>query len=80
VLAINGEKDIQVSAAENLAGFSRLLKKAGNKDFKTLELPGLNHLFQTSVTGYPGEYATIDETISPAVLQVITNWIKLHTH
>jgi pimeloyl-ACP methyl ester carboxylesterase len=80
VLAINGGKDIQVSAAENLAGFSRLLKKAGNKDFKTLQLPGLNHLFQTAVTGYPDEYAAIDETISPAVLQVITDWIKQHTH
>ena len=80
VLAINGAKDIQVSPNENLAGFTRLLKKAGNKDFKTVELPGLNHLFQTAVTGYPDEYATIDETISPAVLQLITDWIKQHTH
>ena len=80
VLAINGAKDIQVSPNENLAGFTRLLKKSGNKDFKTVELPGLNHLFQTAVTGYPDEYATIDETISPAVLQLITDWIKQHTH
>ena len=70
----------QFFPAENLAGFSRLLKKAGNKDFKTLELAGLNHLFQTAVTGNPDEYAMIDETISPAVLQVITDWIKQHTH
>lgn len=79
LLAINGGNDIQVSAADNLAGFNRLLKKGGNKDFKTVELPGLNHLFQTSVTGYPDEYATIDETISPAALQLITDWIKQHT-
>ena len=76
VLAINGAKDIQVSAKENLAGFERLLKKAGNKDFKTVELPGLNHLFQTAVTGNLGEYATIEETMSPVVLKVITDWIK----
>ena len=78
VLAINGSKDIQVSAKENLAGFERWLKKAGNKDFKIQELAGLNHLFQTAQTGYLNEYATIEETISPVALQAITNWIKGH--
>ena len=79
VLAINGAKDIQVSSTENLAGFERLLKKAGNKDFKTQELLGLNHLFQTAVTGYGNEYGTIEETISPTALQVISEWIIQHT-
>ena len=78
VLAINGAKDIQVASTENLAGFERFLKRAGNKDFKTLELPGLNHLFQTAETGYGNEYATIEETISPTALQVISDWIRLH--
>lgn len=78
VLAINGAKDIQVASTENLAGFERLLKRAGNKDFKTQELPGLNHLFQTAVTGYGNEYATIEETISPIALQVISDWIRQH--
>ena len=32
------------------------------------ELPRLNHLFQTSETGLPAEYARIEETIAPSVL------------
>lgn len=78
VLAINGSKDIQVSATENLAGFQSYLKKAGNKDFTIKELPGLNHLFQTAQTGNLDEYAQLDETISPLALQVISDWIKEH--
>jgi len=76
VLAINGSKDIQVSASENLAGFEKYLKAAGNNKSKVMEFPGLNHLFQRAKTGYLDEYAKIDETISPAVLEVIAAWIK----
>ena len=80
VLAINGSKDIQVSATENLAGFESYLKKAGNKNYKVVEFPGLNHLFQPAKTGYLDEYAKIEETISPAVLELITSWIKKQTN
>ena len=76
VLAINGEKDSQVSAKENLAGFQNLLTKAGNKNFKTISLPNLNHLFQQAETGYMDEYATIEETFSPEVLRIMNDWIK----
>lgn len=41
-----------------------------------LELPGLNHLFQRSETGAMSEYASIDETINPAALQQIGDWIS----
>lgn len=76
VLALNGGKDVQVSAKENLAGFDKLLKQAGNKNFKTVLFPNLNHLFQNAVTGETNEYASIEETISPEVLATITKWIK----
>jgi hypothetical protein len=39
------------------------------------ELPRLNHLFQTSQTGAPSEYAKIEETISLAALQMMGDWI-----
>jgi hypothetical protein len=39
------------------------------------QLPGLNHLFQTATTGSPAEYAEIEETISPVVLDKIATWI-----
>ena len=76
VLALNGEKDVQVSAQENLSGFKTLLTKAGNKNFKVIAMPGLNHLFQHAKKGQVNEYATIEETISPEVLSIMRNWIK----
>lgn len=75
VLAINGSLDTQVSAKENLSGIKKSLIKAGNKDFEAVEFPGLNHLFQTAKTGSPSEYAQIEETISPKVLEKVKDWI-----
>jgi pimeloyl-ACP methyl ester carboxylesterase len=75
VLALNGTKDVQVIAKENLAGWKTALEKAGNKHFKTVALNGLNHLFQEAKTGAPSEYAEIEQTISPQVLVLMTNWI-----
>ena len=79
VLALNGTLDGQVVARENLDAIATALKAAGNKDFETAELPGLNHLFQTAETGATTEYSTIDETLSPTVLQRIGDWIQKHT-
>ena len=75
VLAINGEKDLQVPPKENLTAIEEALKLAGNNNYTIKELPGLNHLFQTAKTGAVKEYAKIEETISPTVLKVIGDWI-----
>ena len=75
VLAINGDKDVQVPSKENLDNISKALKDGGNKNYKVVELPGLNHLFQTSKTGSPLEYAQIKETIAPIALKTIVDWI-----
>ena len=75
VLAINGEKDLQVPAKENLEAIKTALEKGGNKYITIKELPGLNHLFQECKTGLPSEYAKIEQTISPVALNEITNWI-----
>jgi uncharacterized protein len=79
VLAITGEKDLQVPPEENLRAIDDALKAGGNKDYIVKELPGLNHLFQTAKTGSPSEYAKIEETISPDALEIIGNWILEHT-
>jgi len=79
VLALNGEKDLQVPPKENLAGIRKALEEAGNKDVTLRELPGLNHLFQTCKTGSPAEYASIEETFSPLALEAMTAWIRKHT-
>lgn len=79
VLAINGEKDLQVPSKENLSAIKNALTKGGNLNVTTKEFPNLNHLFQECKTGSPNEYATIEQTFSPIVLAEITKWIKTQT-
>src|SRR5262249_44973911 len=79
VLAINGEKDVQVPARENLKAIEEALRDGGNRDFRTQSLPGLNHLFQTASTGSISEYSKIEETMSPVALDEITQWISART-
>jgi len=76
VLAINGEKDTQVPAEKNLTAIKKALEKGKNFRNKTQIYPGLNHLFQESITGQTDEYAKSEQTISPLVLTDITNWMK----
>ena len=56
VLALNGEKDLQVAADENLPAIGKALKSSGNNSVRTEKLPGLNHLFQHCDKGLPAEY------------------------
>ncbi|MGA7155223.1 MAG: alpha/beta hydrolase, partial [Acidobacteriaceae bacterium] len=83
VLALDGSKDVQVSAAQNLPALRAALTAAGNTHFEALELPGLNHLFQPATTGGPNEYGQIETTIDPSVLIKLSTWIlqqpPLHT-
>lgn len=73
VLALNGALDRQVPPAANLAAIRAAT--AGNADVTLIEMPNLNHLFQTAATGGIGEYATIEETFSPAALDLMAKWI-----
>ena len=73
VLALNGERDLQVIARPNLAILKPILKK--NKRSKIVRYPQLNHLVQTCRTGLPDEYGQIEETIAPVVLDDIVRWI-----
>lgn len=75
VLAINGEKDLQVPAKENLEAIEKALKTGGNKDVTIKEFPGLNHLFQPAKTGLPNEYGRIETTFAPEALELIAEWI-----
>ena len=79
VLAINGEKDLQVPPKENLSAIEEALKAGGNQNYTIKELPNLNHLFQTAQTGLPSEYVKIEETISPVALKIISDWILEQT-
>ncbi len=76
VLAINGTTDLQVPYKENLHAIEGALRDAGNDNFRIVELPGLNHLFQTSKTGSPSEYGMLEETFNENAMQVIAGWIN----
>lgn len=79
VLTLNGEKDLQVPAKENLSAIESALKEGGNNKITTKMYAGLNHLFQECKTGSPAEYPTISQTFSPAVMEDFTQWIKQQT-
>lgn len=70
VLAINGDKDVQVDAESNLSLIKSLVPQA-----EIRLMPGLNHMMQHAVTGEVSEYGQIRETISPEVLEIITRFI-----
>jgi len=74
VLGIYGGKDIQVPAPSNTEAL-----RANRPDADILVFDGLNHLMQHAETGAIGEYGTIEETMSPEVLEKITTWILNRT-
>ena len=76
VLALNGAKDVQVPANENISAIQTALAKGKNKKVKTVIFPDLNHLFQECNTGLPAEYDTIDQTFAPVALDEMVNWLK----
>lgn len=75
VLSINGSKDTQVPAKVHQKGIRAALTKGKNKDFKIIELPGLNHLFQECETGKMSEYRKIEQTFAPQAMKVVSDWI-----
>lgn len=71
MLAINGTWDVQVEAAPNLKAISDRVATA-----KTVELAGLNHLFQEAPSRSQSfNYAAISQTISPKALKAITDFL-----
>lgn len=76
VLAVNGEKDLQVPAVKNLEIIENTLRSNGNAQVTTKVFAGLNHLFQPCKVGSPNEYGKIDTTFDVAALEVIASWIK----
>lgn len=77
VLAMNGEKDLEVNAAQNLKGIEAGMLKGGNETVTLRTFPGLNHQFQRCNSCTIEEYGTLDETINPAVLEFMVRWIQL---
>ena len=75
-LLLNGSKDLQVIASQNLPGYEKIIADYGKTNLTLRDLPDLNHLFQHCEIGSPNEYFTIEETISPEVLEMIVGFVK----
>ncbi|WP_445357439.1 alpha/beta hydrolase family protein [Microbulbifer sp. ANSA002] len=76
LLALNGSLDYQVDAKMNLSNIQSILSSAGHKDFKTIELNKMNHLFQIANKGSFSEYAELEESFSPIALEVMSSWLN----
>jgi pimeloyl-ACP methyl ester carboxylesterase len=76
VLALNGEKDIQVIASSNTEGIKKALQKSKSPSYEVKVLAGLNHLFQRCNQCSVMEYGTLEETFSEDALKEITQWLQ----
>jgi pimeloyl-ACP methyl ester carboxylesterase len=74
ILALNGEKDLQVWHEQNLDAIEHIVSEAGG-DITAIRYEGLNHLFQPCTTGHPSEYASIETTFDEQVLADIVKWM-----
>lgn len=75
VLALFGERDLQVPAGMNKTAMEKALRKGGNKDYTIREFPKANHLYLTAASGSPSEYAGLKKEFVPGFLDTMTAWI-----
>ena len=78
VLALNGDKDIQVISRTNLEGINKALANSKSKVFEVREVEGVNHLFQECNLCTVQEYGQLEQTIKPEVLDIVTTWLNEH--
>jgi hypothetical protein len=79
VLALFGEKDQQVPVSLNVPAIQNVIKAQKKTPIEVLVIPNANHLFQNCKTGKPSEYADIEETMQPKVLDILTEFISDQT-
>ncbi|MCH8545683.1 MAG: alpha/beta hydrolase [Cryomorphaceae bacterium] len=74
-LIINGKKDLQVWWEDNPTAIKRLISASGNEQVEMKIYDNINHLFQTSETGAPMEYAGNEETFNVDIMADIATFI-----
>ena len=74
-LILNGDKDSQVPANENVTGIVNAITARGSS-VESKVFKGLNHLFQPAKTGSVDEYKDIEQTIDTKVLAEISTWLE----
>jgi dipeptidyl aminopeptidase/acylaminoacyl peptidase len=79
VLAVWGDKDLQVPPSEHGPALEAIFKESKNADYTLKVFPGVNHAMQHCKTGSPAEFVGLPETVAPEVLDLIRDWIDKHT-
>jgi alpha-beta hydrolase superfamily lysophospholipase len=74
-LIINGTKDVQVPAVKSQEGFRNKMSAASLKVSSFHLIEGANHLFQQCESCSVSEYASLEQTLDPKLLQSVTSWI-----
>jgi len=75
VLVLQGGLDTQVVAAENVPAIVSALTASGKAEVTVRVLPKLNHLLQPARTGSPDEYAATEQTMDPAAVQAVVEFV-----
>jgi len=75
-LAMNGTLDLQVASVTNLKSITEHCNPPAGKVKKIVSLPGLNHLFQPTMTGNPIEYGKIETTFDAKAIDEILLFMK----
>lgn len=79
ILAVYGEKDVQVPPAVNIPTLEELKNPPFSKAISLQTFPGLNHLFQPCKRCAVSEYVDITTTMDPDVLVAIETWVASHS-
>jgi pimeloyl-ACP methyl ester carboxylesterase len=74
-LVINGSKDIQVPALSNQEGFKTGMTQASLAKSTFYVLEGANHLFQQCKECNLSEYASLEQTQDPTLMEWVISWI-----
>ena len=80
VLAINGDRDLQIPHRQNLGAIEAALRRGGNTDYEIHVLPNINHNLQYSEDGTTHSHQINRLTLAPEVLELVVDWIVRKTN
>lgn len=74
-LIMNGDKDVQVPAEENVSGLQQALANCTHANIDVVILPNYNHMFQATDDGNVALYQSLPNGFDKSVTQKISSWI-----
>jgi pimeloyl-ACP methyl ester carboxylesterase len=75
VLAVFGERDLQVPVESNRAVMQEIARKSPARQFTIEVIPAANHLYQSATTGSSTEYARLKKEFAPGFVETLLGWL-----